>query len=185
MRQGRETCSCYPVPRKVAHRRAPQKPWSSHPLPTLAPTLSPPASSQKHLPTPVGPIQSPSKKMPAVAKRPCFKPASHLSLPHLLQPGPLPLPAHQTQLYLGCGSSRSCCGPTSSVCLSPLFTTAAWTCPAPLPARFSAACMLARHCSLWHVVCGPPPRHPHHTALLTSVHTRAGMAIWWEESCHE
>lgn len=153
MRRCRQTCSCYPVPRRVAHRRAPRKSWSSHPLPALAPTLAPPASSQKHLPTPVGPTPSPSKKMSAVAKWPHLPPD-----PLSLAPAwPLPLPAHQTQLYLGCGSTWSRCGPSSSVRLSPLFTTAACTYPAPLPARSSA-----RHPALTAQVppaCSPRPVH--------------------------
>lgn len=180
MRQCRETCSCDPVPGKVAHRRAPQKSWSSHPLPTPAPTLAPPASSQKHLPTTAGPIASPSKKMPA----------SHLTFPHLLQPGPLLLAAHQMQLHLGCGST--------SVCLSPRFTPAACTCPAPRPARSAAqhpalitqvpparSATTPPHalCTPGHAVCGHPPGHSRRTALLTSVHTRAGMASLWAESC--
>lgn len=163
MRRCRQTCSRYPVPGKVAHRRAPWKSWSSHPLPALAPTLAPPASSQKHLPTPVGPTPSPSKKTSAVAKRPQLPPD-----PLSLAPAwPLPLPAHQTQFYLGCGSTWSRCGPSSSP-PEPTFYHRVLHLPcsppgplfrlAPGTYRASAACMFPAPCALFGTLCVGTPQ---------------------------
>lgn len=106
-------------------------------------TLSPPASSQEHLPTPVGLIPSPSKEIPGACTGHAAPPLARLP----------PAPSLIYSSMASCCSqsprhSPTCCGGSSwSFCEAPFLT---------LPKPTSYGCSLH-----------PPPPHPNPVLLRT------------------